>query len=201
LPRAFLSRPAALELVLDTPRLQLTLPQRPLGDAALAFHLRNQEHLRRWFPPTPEGFDTPAYWQDYVGKTHEAFQQGVGVRFWLMAREAPDTVIGTIGFSQIFRGPFCNCVLGYQIDGGFEGKGLMHEALQTAIRYMFTEQRLHRINANYRPENARSGRLLTRLGFCIDGYAKNYLFIDGQWRDHIQTSLLNDQFRPDWLTP
>ncbi len=49
----------------------------------------------------------------------------------------------------------------------------MREALQAAIQYMFTTQRLHRIAAGYRPENVRSGRLLARLGFHIDGYSKN----------------------------
>ena len=90
-------------------------------------------------------------------------------------------------------------MLGYQIDRQFEGQGLMHEALTAAIDYMFTGQKLHRINANYRPENARSGRLLARLGFQIDGYAKKFLFVDGDWRDHILTSRTNDQFQPEWI--
>jgi ribosomal-protein-alanine N-acetyltransferase len=75
----------------------------------------------------------------------------------------------------------------------------MSEALQQAVRYMFIEQKLHRINANFRPENVRSGRLLARLGFRIDGFAPRYLFIDGDWRDHIQTSLISDAFQPEWL--
>jgi ribosomal-protein-alanine N-acetyltransferase len=41
--------------------------------------------------------------------------------------------------------------------------------------------------------------LLARLGFHTDGFAQRYLFIDGEWRDHIQTSLINDAFRPEWL--
>jgi ribosomal-protein-alanine N-acetyltransferase len=45
--------------------------------------------------------------------------------------------------------------------------------------------------ANYRPENERSGILLERLGFVREGLAKDYLFIDGQWRDHVLTSLTN----------
>jgi ribosomal-protein-alanine N-acetyltransferase len=87
-------------------------------------------------------------------------------------------------------------VLGYQIDRECEGRGLMSEALRAAIRYMFEDQKLHRIAANYRPENVRSGRLLAKLGFRIEGFAKDYLFIDGAWRDHILTSRVNDQFAP-----
>ncbi len=190
---------AAELLSIETERLVLALPQAKFASAAHDFHVRAWPHLVRWFPPVPADFDQLQYWQSVVGKAQDAFAQGSAVRLWIQPKSAPDKVIGTIGFSQIFRGPFCNCVLGYQIDNQFEGRGLMHEALTAAIHHMFANQQLHRINANYRPENARSGRLLARLGFHIDGYAKNYLFVDGDWRHHILTSLTNDQFRSEWI--
>jgi hypothetical protein len=40
-----------------------------------------------------------------------------------------------------------------------------------------------------------SGRpLLERLGFASEGLAKDYLFIDGAWRDHVLTARLNPAF-------
>lgn len=75
----------------------------------------------------------------------------------------------------------------------------MHEALQRTISYVFEELRLHRIHANYIPNNVRSGRLLARLGFAIEGYAKDYLFINDAWRDHVLTSLTNQHFNARWL--
>ena len=48
------------------------------------------------------------------------------------------------------------------------------------------------------PTNERSGRLLSRLGFTIEGYARNYLNLNGQWCDHIMTSLTNPNWNPDW---
>jgi len=59
---------------------------------------------------------------------------------------------------------------------------------------MQRQQRMHRIMANYMPHNARSGDLLARLGFQKEGYAKDYLLIDGRWQDHVLTSLT----APDW---
>jgi [ribosomal protein S5]-alanine N-acetyltransferase len=193
------------ELRLETDRLIIALPQ--VEDAALAlpFFLLNREHFARWRPPEPEGMYTQAYWDAQIPLAHANFEAAVGanpqVRLWIWTKDDPSKIIGTIGFSQIFRGPFSSCMLGYQIGQAYEGKGLMCEALQAAIRYMFTEQRLHRIAAGYRPENIRSGRLLSRLGFAIDGFSKQYLFIDGAWRDHILTSLVNDKFQPDWIRP
>ena len=69
----------------------------------------------------------------------------------------------------------------------------MYEALTAAIDYVFTDLKLHRIMANYIPVNERSARLLRRLGFTVEGYARDYLFIAGEWRDHILTSLTNDK--------
>jgi ribosomal-protein-alanine N-acetyltransferase len=177
----------------------LVTPCVELIPAMLGFVERNEAHLAPWSPPAPAGVRTPEHWQEIVTKSAAAFAAGQALRLWMAAKDQPGRIIGTIGYSQIFRGPFCSCVLGYQIDRDCEGRGLMREALHESIRYMFTEQKLHRIGANYRPENVRSGRLLARLGFRIEGYSKRYLFIDGEWRDHILTSITNDGFEGAWL--
>ena len=165
----------------------------------LDFVTRNREHLKPWNPPEPDGLYTPTYWHDVVARAAAAFDAKSAVRFWISLRDQPDRVIGSIGYSQIAHGSFCSCVLGYQLDRECEGWGLMSEALRGTNRFMFDEQKLHRIAANYRPENVRSGRLLTSLGFRIEGFAKDYLFIDGAWRDHILTSIANDAFNAGWL--
>lgn len=180
-----------MTLALTTARLALALPTHQRADAARCFHLDNAAHLARWSPARPEGYDTSDYWHDYVEKSRLAFAQGALIRLWIAPNAAPDKVIGTIGFSQITRGAFCSAVLGYQLAEEFQGQGMMYEALQCALGYAFCEQKLHRISANYRPENVRSGRLLKRLGFQIEGFARDYLFIDGAWRDHVLTSLTN----------
>lgn len=186
-------------LEIATERLILSTPRADQAAAMLDFAARNREHLKPWSPPEPQNLHTLAHWQEAIAKYALAFENGTAVRFWLSPREHAARVVGSIGFSQIFRGPFCSGVLGYQIDRDCEGKGLMSEALGAAMRHMFAEQKLHRIAANYRPENARSGRLLARLGFRIEGYAKDYLFIDGAWRDHVLTSVTNAAFDPAWI--
>lgn len=186
-------------LELATERLRLVTPSVELIPAVLDFVERNESHLAPWSPPAPAGVRTVEHWREIVSRSEAAFSAGQALRLWITPGDEPDRIIGTIGYSQIFRGPFCSCVLGYQIDQAFEGRGLMHEALAESIRYMFGVQKLHRIGANYRPENLRSGRLLARLGFRIEGFARRYLFIDGDWRDHILTSITNEQFESAWL--
>jgi ribosomal-protein-alanine N-acetyltransferase len=67
----------------------------------------------------------------------------------------------------------------------------MSEALRATIAHVFGTLKLHRIMANHLPENTRSAALLKKLGFAVEGYARDYLFIAGAWRDHVLTALTN----------
>ena len=66
----------------------------------------------------------------------------------------------------------------------------MFAALQMGLDYIFHNLNFHRIEANVMPENARSLKLLLRLGFAEHGVAKNYLQINGAWRDHVLLSVV-----------
>jgi ribosomal-protein-alanine N-acetyltransferase len=159
----------------------------------LAFYAENRAHLDPWAPPYPEDFFTEAFWDDRIAGTLEEFRAGTSARFVLVERDDPaGPIVGNASFSQIVRGPFQACYLGYALAARAEGKGYMFEALTAALAYVFDELRLHRVMANYVPTNERSGRLLRRLGFTVEGYARDYLFIDGAWRDHVLTALTNE---------
>jgi [ribosomal protein S5]-alanine N-acetyltransferase len=77
---------------------------------------------------------------------------------------------------------------------------LMTEGLRVACTYAFNAMGLHRIQANHLPENLRSASVLRRLGFSVEGYARDFLLINGQWRDHILTSLVAPRESPDLLS-
>jgi [ribosomal protein S5]-alanine N-acetyltransferase len=186
---------------IETQRLRLVIAQPGLEEPLALFYRENfAGHLDRWSPPMPGDKLDPAYWARQLPLFAREFDAGTTVRWVLLAPggDLPE-VVGTCNFTQIAGGPFRACVLGYQVARRHEGRGLMQEALRAGIGFAFRELRLHRIMANYRPENARSGRLLERLGFVREGFAREYLFIDGAWRDHVLTSLTNANFDADWL--
>ena len=133
----------------------------------------------------------------------EEFHAGRAARFVFQDDDAGEdgAIVGTCSYTNIVRGPFQACNLGYQIARSHEGRGLMAEALAATNAFAFRTLRLHRIMANHRPENARSARVLERLGFAREGLARDYLFIDGAWRDHVLTSLANPEFDPAWIEP
>lgn len=180
--------------ILETERLQLRLPMAKEASRVLDFFIRNKAHLTPTAPARPRDFETPWYWEQQLNQARASYQAGESCRFFFFPRENPTTVIGNVSLTQIARGAFQACYMGYSMDEGHQGQGLMTEACAEAVRFAFEELRLHRIMANYLPTNERSGRLLRRLGFQVEGYARDYLYINGAWRDHILTSLTNSQF-------
>lgn len=152
-------------------------------------------HLDRWSPPVSPAWFTEAFWRARLERAELEWQAGSAARFVLQPHGPPDgAVIGTCNYTNVVRGAFQACYLGYQVGRAHEGLGYMTEALGPLNAYVFRVLRLHRIMANHVPENARSARLLERLGFAREGLAKDYLFIDGAWRDHVLTALTNRQF-------
>lgn len=99
-----------------------------------------------------------------------------------------NNVIATVNFTNMVFGVFQACHLGFSIDKHYEGQGLMAEILAAALEFVRREYGLHRVMANHLPDNIRSETLLTKLGFEREGFAKSYLKINGQWRDHVLTS-------------
>lgn len=180
--------------VIKTERLLLTLPSTEAAPLLLRYFEENRAHLAKWSPPVPEGYYTQNYWHERLERARAEFEQDTSMQLVFFEREQPMMrVVGVCNFSLFIRGAFQACYLGYSIDYRDEGRGLMYEALSAAIRYAFDELHLHRIMANYVPTNERSGRLLRKLGFTVEGYARDYLFINGEWRDHVLTSLTNSQ--------
>jgi ribosomal-protein-alanine N-acetyltransferase len=106
-----------------------------------------------------------------------------------------DQIAGQITLSQIFRKSFQSAYLGYQLFGGFTGRGYMTEAVRLMLKSAFTELDLHRIEANVQPENKPSIRVLKRNGFTKEGFSRRYLKIGGRWRDHERWAIIKEDWR------
>lgn len=159
------------------------------------YYQENREFLRPWEPVRDADYREPHGWRTKFSLINELHQQNSSFYFALFDTDEQD-VLGVANFTGIVRGAFHACYLGYSLGEKWQGKGLMFEGLTSAIHYMQRCQHIHRIMANYMPHNQRSGKLLARLGFQQEGYAKNYLLIDGVWRDHVLTTLVDDQWIP-----
>jgi ribosomal-protein-alanine N-acetyltransferase len=172
--------------------LRLSIPVADDAPRLLAYNERNRDHLRPFSPPEPRGTRDLSYWSECVERLQRDFLSGSSVPLRIKLKSEPDgPVVGAVNLTQIVRGPFCACYVGYHLDFAQVGQGVMSEALRVVVRHAFARLGLHRLMANYVPTNQRSASLLARQGFIIEGYAREYLFIDGAWRDHVLTSLTN----------
>jgi ribosomal-protein-alanine N-acetyltransferase len=180
-------------VLLTTERLHLAMLPPDAAGRVLAYHQVNEEHLGPVSPARPPTFFTLMYWRTRLAQDREDLRHDVALRLYLLPREQPLTsapVIGTVSFTNIRRGPLQATELGYGLDFRYQAKGLMTEALRTACTHAFEALGLHRIQASHLPENLRSAAVLRRLGFAVEGYARDYLLINGLWRDHVLTGLV-----------
>lgn len=169
---------------LITERLVVRLVQEQDAWRLADYYADNRMFLQPWEPVRDDSHRYPAGWQARLAVITEMQKQGSAFHFLLLDKDEQD-VRGVANFNNVLRGAFHACYLGYSLGEKWQGQGLMFEALQPAIQYMHQHQRIHRIMANYMPHNQRSGDLLARLGFEKEGYAKDYLLINGCWQDHV----------------
>ena len=183
---------------LQTQRLVLQAPRVELGSAVAGYLERNRSHFAPWDPPNSPQVYVSAFQRAAQADAARAFAEGSAYRYWLSPKDDPRRVIGSVHFSNVSRGAMHGTTLGYGLDVEAVGAGLMTEALAEAIKAMFSPRvNLHRIQASWLPHNLRSGAVLERLGFRDEGLARDYLFINGGWRDHRIFALTN----PDFVAP
>lgn len=179
---------------LETGRLSLRVVSTEDAQYIVRYYRENKEFLGPWEPLRSKEFYTVPFWRSMCEKARQDFLTGKSMRLvFSLKSSAPEPVIGVVNFNNIIRGVFQACHLGYSIAQHYQGQGLMQEALRTAIDFAFEQLQLHRIMANYMPRNERSGKLLRKLGFAPEGYARDYLKIAGKWEDHILTALVHSE--------
>lgn len=137
-----------------------------------------------WITP-PTNF---ASFNQYMMRTRTDDHEG-----FVIARYLDDQIVGVINLNNVVRGSFLSASLGYYVGAPYVGQGYMAEGLELVKHYAFKTMNLHRLEANIQPTNTRSIALVQRTGFVLEGLSKDFLFIDGQWRDHQRWSCMDDR--------
>jgi [ribosomal protein S5]-alanine N-acetyltransferase len=163
----------------------------------ISYYSENKTFFTPFYPAWTDNFFTQDYWQLQVEVDLRGFRNGSSLRLCIFPKNNPNRVIGVINFSNFVRGVAQYCTVGYSLAQSYQGNGYMQEAMEAAIIYVFQHLYIHRIMANYMPHNRRSANLLKKLGFVVEGYARDYIMINGEWEDHILTSLINHSFIPN----
>jgi ribosomal-protein-alanine N-acetyltransferase len=104
---------------------------------------------------------------------------------FLLFNASNDDLLGGLTLSNIRRGVSQSATLGYWMGERHAGKGHMSAAVAMILPFCFDVLNLHRVEAACMPTNTPSIRLLEKAGFQREGYARNYLLINGSWQDHL----------------
>ena len=163
-----------------------------LSDAA-AFHaaVRASVALHRGWTTAPA---TPARFAGFVQRYATRSKQPTHAGYLVLRRD-DDALVGVYNLSEIVRGAFQSAFLGYFAFAPHAGTGLMSEGLAAVLDIAFRQLKLHRVEVNIQPTNARSLALAVRMGFTREGYSRRYVKIGGRWRDHVRFAMLADDWR------
>ncbi|MCI7107683.1 MAG: GNAT family protein [Lachnospiraceae bacterium] len=178
----------------STQRLLLKIIKPQQADQVLDFYLRDKKLFEQFEPERMENFYTSNFQKKVLSFEGNMTAQGSLFRFYVYEKHNPDRIIGTICIHHINRGFFSSCEIGYKFSSACHHMGYATESMQRIIAIAFGELKLHRITAWVLPDNVPSIRLLGRLGFQFEGICRDYLLLQGKWRDHAQYSLLSDDY-------
>jgi ribosomal-protein-alanine N-acetyltransferase len=176
---------------LETNRLLLISIDSTDTEQFFDFLVRNKDYFRKWSALYEENYFAVWYHRAWLESLEQESLNGTQVKFGLYYKTNPNRIIGSVSLSNIIKGIFQSCFLGYRIDEHETRKGIATESIKRVTEYAFDDLKLHRIEANVMPSNAASVRVVEKLGFINEGLAKNYLKVNGKWEDHYHFVLLN----------
>jgi [ribosomal protein S5]-alanine N-acetyltransferase len=168
--------------------VKLSAPSKADADEFIAAVQASRSLQEPWVSPA----DTPERFDAYLERAAREDQAS-----YLIRHADCGELVGFATISNIVWGALRSGYLGYGAFASHAGRGLMTAGIGAVLDSAFDDLRLHRVEANIQPTNARSLALARRLGFRQEGFSPRYLFIDGDWRDHERWALLAE----DWARP
>ena len=133
----------------------------------------------------PLSLEAEKEWLEKVAKDPDHIQ-------WVI--EFGGAPVGTTGIVRIdWKNGFgtTGTVIG---DKSVWGKGLAREMMQLRAAYAFTQLPLRKLKSGYIEGNTASARAQAAAGYREVGRWHRDRFVDGEWRDHVLTEVL----REDW---
>lgn len=171
-----------LDLELEGKRLILKNLNPGYAEEMLDYYISNRDHLYEVEPSRDQSFYTLETQRNILVESYKQYLNGTSLDMGIFR---DNKLVGKIKLSNIVYGVFKSAFVGYSIHNNEQGKGYMKESLNLILDYAFDVMGLHRIEASTLLDNEKSKGVLKGCGFEEMGINYKYLFINGQWRDHI----------------
>jgi ribosomal-protein-alanine N-acetyltransferase len=169
----------------------LRLPQMAEFEEWAALRTASRDFLTPWEPSWPADDLTRAAFRRRLKRYAEDWRTDQSYAFFIF-RKQDNLLLGGITLANVRRGVAQAGSIGYWLGMRFARNGYMTAAVKGVLPFCFETLRLHRVEAACIPTNTASIRLLERCGFLREGYARQYLCINGVWQDHLLFARLKD---------
>ncbi len=170
-------------LRLERNRVYLRIPVHRDWRSWAALRAESRDFLTPWEPTWAYDALTRGAFRRRLRMYKAEMRQGVTYSFFVF-RRVDDVLLGGVTLSNLRRGVAQSATLGYWIGAPHRRQGYMTEALAAVLNFAFSRIGLHRVEAACLPDNDASQRLLLKSGFREEGYAQEFLRINGRWQDH-----------------
>ena len=162
----------------------LRVPQMSDYGAWSSLRETSRDFLTPWEPTWPADDLTRASFRRRIKRYSEDQRSDLAYPLFVF-RKSDNVLVGGLTLANIRRGCAQAGNLGYWMGAAHSRRGHMTAAVKAVIPFAFETLRLHRVEAACIPANIASIRLLEKTGFRREGFAREYLCIDGAWQDHL----------------
>jgi ribosomal-protein-alanine N-acetyltransferase len=146
----------------------------------------SRDYLVPWEPEWPKDALSYSFYCSLLRRHWREWRSGKAFAFSIFLHGgARPILVGGITLGDVIYAAAQKGTVGYWIGKPYAGQGLMTEALALVCRFGFYSLHLHRIEASCMPTNEASKTVLRRAGFEEEGFAKEYLQINGVREDHL----------------
>ena len=156
-----------------------------------ALREQSRAFLEPWEPVWESDMLSRSAYRKRVRLTVRDWREDRGYGFHIF-RQPDGLLVGGVNLTGVRRRAAQYASLGYWMGEGFANTGLMSASLRLLLPAAFQDFGLHRVEAACIPENKPSRVLLEKFGFREVGIARQYLRINGTWRDHVLHELQVD---------
>jgi ribosomal-protein-serine acetyltransferase len=158
-----------MELDFDTFKLR---PFR-VGDHRSFFDLieNNRERLSKYFPATVRSTTTPAATQQYITEKIMLAEKLEFISFVIVSSEHRG-ILGLI-FLKNIDWSIPKSEMGFFIDRGFEGKGIISRGVWVVTNYALKNLKINKLYMRVGEDNPGSRRVAEKCGFALEGKLKN----------------------------
>lgn len=177
---------------------QIVLRALTRHDRARWLELREENHdwLRPWEATVPTGPEPAIGFTRLRRLLDRGAREGRVLPFVV---EADGLLVGQMQLFDIVWGSRWTASAGYWLDRRATGRGLATWSLAMLIDHALHEVGLHRVEVAIRPENVASLAVARRLDLPDEGFRAGLVHVDGQWRDHVEFAITDQQLGADRL--